>query len=89
MTATTTEVTEVPEGHGLLSTLDRTGDTRVMWDSRNKSEVRTAKRTFDDLRKDGYLAYRAVGKDGAQGEQIREFDPKAERIIMVKPLVGG
>lgn len=83
------DVTEVPEGCGLMSTLDHTGDTRVMWDRKNKAEVAAARRQFDDLRKDGYLAYRAEGKEGKQGDLIREFDPKAERIILVKPLVGG
>jgi hypothetical protein len=74
---------------GAISILDRTGDTRVMWDSRNKEEVKAAEKQFDSLRKSGYLAYKAVGKEGTQGEQIREFDKKAERIIFVKPNVGG
>jgi hypothetical protein len=88
MTAPVSEIT-VPEGHGLMHTLDRTGDVRQMWDRRNKEEVAAARRQFDELTGRGYLAYRAEGKDGRQGEQIREFDPKAERIILVKPLVGG
>lgn len=74
---------------GTLHTLDRTGDTRVMWDKGNADEVTAARRTFDDLKKKGYLAYRAVGKKGDRGEVIREFDPAAERIIMTKQLVGG
>lgn len=88
MTAAIEDI-EIPEGHGLMSTLDRTGDTRLMWDRKNKTEVNAARRTFRDLLKDGYMAYRAVGKKGEQGEQIREFDPDAERIILVKQLVGG
>ncbi len=32
---------------------------------------------------------KAEGKKGDKGEQIRTFDPDAERIILVKPLVGG
>lgn len=90
MTAGTgTEVIEVPEGRGLMHTLDRSGDTRVMWDRGNPDEVTTARRTFTDLTRKGYLAYRAEGKQGERGEQIREFDPAAERIILVKPNVGG
>jgi hypothetical protein len=89
MTAEAPEAVEIPEGCGLLSTLDKTGDTRVMWDRGNDDEVATAQKTFDDLTKKGYLAYKAEGKDGRQGEQIRRFDPKAERIILVAPLVGG
>lgn len=89
MTAVPAEEIQVPEGHGLLSTLDRTGDIRQMWDRKNKDEVDAARRTFDDLVKKGHMAYRAVGKEGERGEQIRKFDPDAERIILVKPLVGG
>jgi hypothetical protein len=86
----TTATIEVPAGHGLMSTLDRdAGDHRVMWDQGNEEEVEAARRTFRDLTRKGYLAYRATGKRGEQGEQIREFDPAAERIILVKPNQGG
>jgi hypothetical protein len=74
---------------GCLSVPDRGGDTRVMWDSRNEEEVDAARKQFRDLTRAGYLAYKAEGKEGMRGEQIREFDPRAERIILVKPLAGG
>lgn len=88
MTATVFDI-EVPEGHGLLSELNGSGDTRVMWDRGNEDEVAAARKTFSELTGKGYLAYRAEGKKGEQGTQIREFDPAAERIILVKQLVGG
>ena len=75
-------------GH-VLHTLDRTGDQRVMWDADSAEEVAAARDTFDRLTKAGYLAYRAEGKKGSQGEQIRKFDPDAERIILVRPHQGG
>ena len=74
---------------GMMHTLDRTGDTRVMWDKDIPDEVAAARTQFRDLTRKGYLAYRAEGKDGHQGTQIREFDPDAERIILVKPNQGG
>ncbi len=74
---------------GMLSTLDRTGDSRIMWDSRNSDEVAAARRQFEELTGKGFLAYKAEGKDGHQGAQIKEFDPRAERIVLVKRLVGG
>lgn len=83
------EEIEVPAGHGLMSTLDRTGDVRQMWDRGSPDEVNAVRKQFRELTGKGYLAYRAEGKDGHQGEQIREFDPDAERIILVKPLAGG
>jgi hypothetical protein len=72
-----------------MHTLDRTGDQKVMWDSANTDEVDAARETFRNLTGKGYLAYKAEGKKGEQGEQIRTFDPDAERIILVKPHQGG
>lgn len=87
---TTLDTSEARVAHtGILHTLDKTGDTRVMWDKDNADEVAAAKKTFDDLKKKGYMAYKAEGKDGRKGEQIREFDKDAERIILVRQLVGG
>jgi hypothetical protein len=74
---------------GAICILDRTGDTRHMWDSRNKDEVDAAKTMFESLQAKGYAIFAAVGKDGAQGEIMRKFDKKVERFIAVKQLVGG
>jgi hypothetical protein len=73
-----------------MSTLTkRDGDIRAMWKHDDPDDVAEARAQFDRLRKQGYLAYRAEGKHGDRGEVIREFDPKAERIIFVKRSVGG
>ena len=82
------DLTEVPEGYGLLSIADPTGDTRLMWDPRNKDEVETAKAAFKKAQDKGMLAY-LVGEDGEQGEVIREFPKKAGKLIMTRQLVGG
>ena len=74
---------------GEMSRLDRKGDTKIIWDSENEEEVAAARRTFDDLRSQGFLAYKVVGKDGRKGEQIREFEAEAERIILAPPMRGG
>ena len=63
---------------GTMEILDRTGDTKIIWDSEKKEEVKNAKRTFDDLRKKGYIAY-SVKKKGGKGKVLTEFDPEAER----------
>ena len=72
-----------------MHTLDRTGDQRVMWDKDSADEVDAARAMFDRLTGKGYMAYKAEGKKGTQGEQIRTFDPNAERIILVKAHAGG
>lgn len=74
---------------GELAVMDHTGDTKLMWDSDNETEVANARRTFDEMKKKGFTAYSVYGKDGAKGEQIREFDPKAEKIILVPQMQGG
>jgi len=67
---------------------DTTGDTKIMWTAGNPDEIATAKRSFDDLRAKGFMIYK-VGKDNGPGELMREFDPKAEMLIAVPPIVGG
>lgn len=71
-----------------LRVMDRTGDTKTIWDKDNATEVEVARETFAKLKKKGYLAYR-VKKDGEKGEVIKEFDPDAEKIILAPPMAGG
>ena len=73
---------------GEMNILDKTGHSKKTWDSHNADEVADARRTFTDLRAKGFLAY-TVKKDGTQGEQITEFNPELESIIMSPPVRGG
>lgn len=75
-------------GRGELIILNRTGDTKIIWDSANEDEVEAARRTFTDLRAKGYLAYK-TDKKGEKAEQINTFDPKVERIILSPAMAGG
>ncbi len=68
--------------------MDKTGDTKLIWDPNNPDEVANAKRTFDDLKGKGYLAF-SVQKGGDKGEVLREFNPQQEKIILAPPVVGG
>jgi hypothetical protein len=74
---------------GVLEIMDHTGDTKIMWSKDNEDEIDAARTQFDTLVKKGYTAFRVTGKDGKPGEQIREFDPKAERIILSPPVQAG
>lgn len=71
-----------------IAVMDRTGDTKTIWDPNNPDEVEVARETFDKLRKKGYLIYR-VNTIGNKGEQMLKFDAKAEKMIAVPPVVGG
>lgn len=74
---------------GLIESLDRTGDTKIMFDRNNPTEVEVAKAAFEAHLKKGGMAYKAEGKDGTKGERIKKFDPTVERMILVPQLVGG
>lgn len=80
---------------GTISTMGPEGDTKLMWDSADPDQVAAAEAHFNALARPrskggkGYLAYKAQGTEGARGEQIRTFDPSAERIIMVPQSAGG
>lgn len=73
---------------GQLRVMDRRGDTRLMWDTQRPVEVDQARKTFDEMKTKGYLAYK-VNKKGEPGEVIRKFDPEAGKIIMAPPMAGG
>lgn len=73
---------------GQMSIMDRSGDTKVIWDSDNADEVANAERTFNDLKKKGYVAY-AVKGDGDKGKVVGEFDEGLEKLILAPALAGG
>jgi hypothetical protein len=72
-----------------MAIMDRSGDTKLIWDPDNADEVANAKRTFDDLLKKGFMAFKVEGRKGDKGEQIKTFDPKAEKLILTPAMAGG
>jgi hypothetical protein len=76
-------------GKHYMAITDESGDTKIMWSKDNEDEVENARRTFNDMKKKGYTAFRVEGKKGDTGEQMRDFDPAAERIIFIKQQAGG
>lgn len=81
--------TQTQNHTGELRVMGSSGDTKIIWDRNNSVEVDNARRSFDDLKKKGYLAYTVIGKNGDKGEIMKEFDPDAERIILTPPMAGG
>lgn len=65
------------------------GDTEIKWNKDKSGEVDAAKKHFLDLKAQGYAAYRVDPKNGEKGEKIKEFDAKAEKIVMIPPFAGG
>jgi fructose-1,6-bisphosphatase/inositol monophosphatase family enzyme len=68
--------------------MGRPGDTKLVWDAAIAAEVEAAKKTFDDLTKKGFKAYK-VAAGGKAGDPTKTFDAAAEKIILVPPMAGG
>jgi hypothetical protein len=64
------------------------GDTRMMWNKDNPDEVEAARLAYNKLVSKGYVAFRTDSK-GDRSSRLSEFDPAAERIIMVPKIQGG
>jgi hypothetical protein len=86
--ATAELVPVIPSGKSIIHTLDRSGDTKLIWDRSNADEVAAARKMFDDLRAKQFTAYKTTD-GGKKGDVITRFDETAERIIMVPRMVGG
>lgn len=75
---------------GVMSEINDTGDTRVMWNKDVAEEVDAARETFNRLTRTGrYTAFNVKGRSGDRGERMTTFDPEAERVILVPQLQGG
>jgi len=81
--------TQVRGGKLLFEIMDRSGDVKKIWDPAKAVEVDDARRSFEDLTKKGYKAFHCSNEKGDQGDQMKEFDPKAGRVIFISPMVGG
>jgi hypothetical protein len=64
------------------------GDLRIIWDSDRAEEVAHAKKTFDEFKSKGYLAYK-VSKGGERGEVMNHFEKEAEKVILAPRMMGG
>lgn len=64
------------------------GDTKIIWTPDNEVEVNNARRTFAELRERGYATF-SVRDNGERNERVAEFDPHAEKLIFVPPMMGG
>ena len=77
----------------VFDVLDETGHTRLVWDRMDLTQIREARKKFDELIKKGHMAFR-VGKRGKKtGPQIHKFDPSAEEVLFeiefIPAVAGG
>jgi hypothetical protein len=72
---------------GTMNVLDATGHTEIKWDRRKRDEVQLARDAFNAMRSAGHSIFRV--RKGEPGERITEFDPDAEKLMVIPHLVGG
>lgn len=83
------EITAMGSAKHVMHELNRSGDTKVMWNPRDADEVENARKTFIRLLGKGFKAFRVSATGGQEGRAITEFDPNAEKIIFIPQLAGG
>ena len=59
---------------------------RVTWRIGNRKEIKRAEKVFASYLADGWIAF---SDEPEAKQQIFEFDPRCERIILMPPLGGG
>ncbi len=89
MTIEQIEKEQLEANQSVMAALDKTGDTKLIWDRTKPVEVENAKANFKRLKDAGYAAYSVTGEKGTKGEVLHAFDPEAERIILAPPMKGG
>lgn len=74
---------------GTMNLLGRVGDWKHEWDPANAKEVDQMRKTFNhNVQDKGFKAFR-LDEKGNKGTQMKKFDPKAKRIVLVPPMAGG
>jgi len=67
--------------------MDRTGDTRHIFNTQDRADVAKAEQRFMELTGAGFTA--AVRAGPGEQRVIRCFDPTAEETLFYPRLVGG
>jgi hypothetical protein len=75
---------------GIMRIVDQTGDSTLTWSRDDELSVVAAAEMFTRLAAEKKIAFaRAAGAPANEAELVRHFDPEAEEIIWVRPVVGG
>lgn len=74
---------------GQMLILDDTGHTTLAWDAQDEASVREVREEFDRLIARGYAAFERSGGETTFERRLETFDPAADEILWVRPIVGG
>jgi hypothetical protein len=92
--AKSSEKTPSPPERELRIMDPKAGDIRLAWsngspDPDAPAREMAAREAFDKAKGLGTMIFYRMNFDGSGGEQIKEFDPAAERIVGMPFPVGG
>jgi hypothetical protein len=73
---------------GLMQVMDTSGHTEIKWNKNDAADVETARAMFNAMRDAGKNIFEVTGRD-QQGRRASEFNPQAERYMVMPHLVGG
>ena len=73
---------------GQMRILNAQGDEKVEWDTEVQETVETAASRFAELLLTGSIPI-IPSHGGNAAKRLQEFDPNAERIVMIPPMQGG
>jgi hypothetical protein len=71
---------------GTLCMLNETGHGTITW---KEGETLEAKNLFNELKAKGWFAFQTFPGREKNAQQLFNFDPEAENIVMTPPFVGG
>jgi|GEM_PF-3050070 len=73
---------EMSEGEFALHLFNETGDTRLIFNSGDKEQVRAAKKEFEEHIKKGHRAYAINYKGEVTKKRIYSFDAESEEVYL-------
>jgi len=80
---------EEEDDMGTMSILSQKGDETVRWDKDDPASVENARKKFlEFLAERKGMAIR-MNEDGQKGDKMTDFDPDAERVVLMPLVVGG
>lgn len=74
---------------GLLRVLDKSGDTRVAFDTEDVSSLKEAQEVFEKMKAKGYSAFSVPAGGTEPAKRISSLKDATEETILISPITGG
>ena len=74
---------------GTMHVLGRQGDQVMTWDPENALQTEHVRQAFNGKVAAGFTGFRVGPESLKDAERLSEFDPQAQRIVLVPQIAGG